>query len=783
VSFERATVPLLSAARGVADKDSAIAEATNREISRIKPQEAYGMDRRYCWAVFVAALLATLVISGCGGGSSTSTGPLTTNITGLANGTVGVPYFVIFTESGGTAPYTWSQVSGGDMPGGLTFSSAGILTGTPTAAGSFGPYVFKVTDTNSATASTGSLSLTISATTLTVTTSSLPSGTIGTPYSVTLAASGGTAPYTWAETSGGALPGGLSLSGAVLSGTPTTAGTYGPYVFTATDSANKTAASGNLSITIAATSATGCTPGGAESQLTSPYAFLVKGSDGNGNPLYIAGSFTPNGQGGITNAAVDYNGLSNGHEQLQVNLANSSYSFSNAGSTNGQGCLSLSFTGLVLTGQADRSSGSTNMQVPANRGRLKTARPEVSSSIVSGVQFSFVLSGTQNGSIIESDFAISGTYASGFLHLQDPTAFQLSSLATNFAFGADGWTATTNPGLERTAIAGTFVNTSGTISAGYADLNVGGTASGEQTGGQGNINSTIDATTGRGTGSYFLALPHGQQLTMDFAFYILNGSDIILLSTDAAANDVSSPLLAGRALVGTSSYTAGPLNGYYLLASQGLEVNGTTAGNLAEIGILNATNGATIPTANFYSNDAGTYTPSSYSGGSYVVEQPASGVPFSGRVSFAGLNATPPVLYLTSGNNSDGGIVGFLVGTDPEASSGILVFQPTGPYSDASVTGHYSASTAEDVDGLNGAYLGLFDFPVLSPGTYSVVSQVTGSVPNTPNLGTISFNADGSGAGNLDGGNFLFVTNGQILFGIPDTGDPLLFILTNGVNP
>src|SRR5207249_4718900 len=54
----------------------------------------------------------------------------------------------------------------------------------------------------------------------------LPSGTVGTSYSQTLAATGGTPPYAWSVISG-SLPAGLTLnvtSGAI-SGTPTTAGT------------------------------------------------------------------------------------------------------------------------------------------------------------------------------------------------------------------------------------------------------------------------------------------------------------------------------------------------------------------------------------------------------------------------------------------------------------------------------------------------------------------------------------------------------------------------------
>ncbi|MCZ8324668.1 MAG: putative Ig domain-containing protein [Sphingomonadaceae bacterium] len=64
---------------------------------------------------------------------------------------------------------------------------------------------------------------------------SLPNGTVAAPYSQTLTASGGTAPYTFAVTAG-ALPPGLSLSPAgVLSGTPTADGGFN-FTVTATDS-------------------------------------------------------------------------------------------------------------------------------------------------------------------------------------------------------------------------------------------------------------------------------------------------------------------------------------------------------------------------------------------------------------------------------------------------------------------------------------------------------------------------------------------------------------------
>jgi Subtilase family/Putative Ig domain len=81
--------------------------------------------------------------------------------TSLASGQVGTMYSATLAATGGVAPYTWS-VSGGTLPAGLTLSSSGAITGTPTAAVSAGSVTFQVADSeNPSETKTATLSMTI----------------------------------------------------------------------------------------------------------------------------------------------------------------------------------------------------------------------------------------------------------------------------------------------------------------------------------------------------------------------------------------------------------------------------------------------------------------------------------------------------------------------------------------------------------------------------------------------------------------------------------------------
>ncbi|GEM_PF-1280016 len=146
-------------------------------------------------------------------------------------GSVGVAYNQSMSGSGGTSPYTFA-VTAGSLPAGLSLSSSGVLSGTPSAAGSFA-FTVTGTDFQQCTAN-HSYTLIIDCPVISITPSSLPAGTISAAYNQSLSASGGTAPYTYAVSSG-TLPPGITLSaGGTLFGTPTTPGNYN-FAVTTTD--------------------------------------------------------------------------------------------------------------------------------------------------------------------------------------------------------------------------------------------------------------------------------------------------------------------------------------------------------------------------------------------------------------------------------------------------------------------------------------------------------------------------------------------------------------------
>lgn len=142
----------------------------------------------------------------------------------------------------GTLPYTWS-ITNGSLPPGLSLSNltsgtcgtitctsanpCGCISGTPNQAGSFS-FTLQVTDSDTPQhrTATKSLSITTNPNSPVITTEFLPQATEEQAYNTTLTATGGKPPYTWSCSSSPSLPGGISISGNTLSGTPHADGNY-----------------------------------------------------------------------------------------------------------------------------------------------------------------------------------------------------------------------------------------------------------------------------------------------------------------------------------------------------------------------------------------------------------------------------------------------------------------------------------------------------------------------------------------------------------------------------
>ncbi|MFA6693081.1 MAG: putative Ig domain-containing protein, partial [Acholeplasmataceae bacterium] len=169
----------------------------------------------------------------------------------LSSGQVGSEFSAALSASGATGITFTSD----DLPAGLTLSSTGTISGTPTTEGT---YMFTVTaSATGAQSAEASITLSIAEVVLPVITFSdvlLSSGQVGSEFSATLSASGATG-ITFTSDD---LPAGLVLSSTgTISGTPTAEGTY---MFTVTASATGAqSAEASITLSVAAEVAeTGC---------------------------------------------------------------------------------------------------------------------------------------------------------------------------------------------------------------------------------------------------------------------------------------------------------------------------------------------------------------------------------------------------------------------------------------------------------------------------------------------------------------------------------------------
>jgi len=242
----------------------------------------------------------------------------------LPNGTVATVYSQTISASGGSAPYTFT-VTAGTLPPGLGLNgSTGLLSGSPSATGSFS-FTITATDGRGCVGSQPYM-VVIACPVIGLSPSILPNGTLSAGYSQTIAASGGTAPYTFAVT-GGNLPPGFSLNGStgVLSGTPVATGSF-PFTITATDASGCAVSQPYTLVLTCPTIALSppSLPNGSVSAAysltisasggTAPYAFAVTGGslppglNLNSSSGVLAGTPTASGSFPFTITAADAHG-------------------------------------------------------------------------------------------------------------------------------------------------------------------------------------------------------------------------------------------------------------------------------------------------------------------------------------------------------------------------------------------------------------------------------------------------------------------------------------------
>jgi hypothetical protein len=414
--------------------------------------------------------------------------------TALPNWTAGFAgYSQTVSATGGTGSKAFAT-SSGTLPTGLTLSSAGVLTGTPSAAGSF---TFGITATDSVGA-TGSMSYTVVINpAVTITTTMLTSASISQPYSQTIPTTGGTGALTFTQT-GGTLPPGLTLSSAgVVSGTPTTLNTYS-FTVKATDTlganATQTITLSVLSLGVTPTTLPNWTvsrPGYSQTLGafggTGPFTFAFTGTLPTGMTLTTGGvlSGTPTTAGSynftVTVTDTAGGGMASQPYTVVINPVVAITTTSLANWTDNQAGYSQT---IATTG------GTAPLNFTLASGTLPTGLTLSSGGVLSGKP---TAAGSYTFSVTAGDVAMS-TASQSYTVVINPAVTITTTSLPNWTVSQSGYNQTLN--VTGGTGAKSFATTSGTVPTGLT-LSAGGVLSGTPTA-AGSFSFTVTATDGVG---------------------------------------------------------------------------------------------------------------------------------------------------------------------------------------------------------------------------------------------------------------------------------------------
>ncbi len=388
--------------------------------------------------------------------------PAITIPTTLPNGIVGTAYSATLSATGGSGTgYTYALVSGLSATG-LSLSTAGLITGTPTVTENPGTFTVKVTDSAGNTA-TVTLTLTITYPNLTITTVSLPSGIVGTAYTTTLAATAGSGTgYTWAVTPGtsslSALGVTLSSSGVLSAATPV-AGTA-TFTVKVTDSASdSTTANFTLTIDPAVTITTTSLPNGTEGT-TYTGTLAASGGSGTGYAWTVISDTGLSAVGLSLSSSGAITGTPNAGESATTFTVQVTDSNGNtAKATLSLTVTAVAFQGQVLSGTQPVTGATIQLYTVGSAGNASAATPMLTQAVTTDPLGMFNLTGLYTCGQSSTGQTLPGTPASSQVYL----------VATGGS--ASTTSSTSNPALVLVAPVGSCSNLTSTTTTPFFILN------------------------------------------------------------------------------------------------------------------------------------------------------------------------------------------------------------------------------------------------------------------------------------------------------------------------
>jgi hypothetical protein len=443
-------------------------------------------------------------------------------------------------------------------------------------------------------------------------------------YTTYISAAGGTAPYTW-TLSTGTLPAGLTLSGSTaattaITGTPTALGSS-TFTLALKDAAGLTT---SITLTLTVAPQTACL-------LSGPFAYLATGFY-NGAAVTRAGSVTVTTTGTIT-GVHDYS------------------------------------DGTHLRPASAVTSG-TCQTLTQNRGQL-----HISSSASGNESFDFATDATLKKGHLQQDDG-TGVIEAGELYFQDSTAFNLATLAGDWAFGGVG----DDGGRHRFAVVGRLtLDAGGVVSAGSADSHAAAPAVAAA------VTGTLAAPDANGRGTTTLTVG---SLALPLAYYVVDANTLLLVSNGTQGG---APRIAGRMTrqSGAGALDSTAFSGASILSLWGSSFVGSvpsatvTAGRLSASTASAGTAAATLG-VEFDVADRGTQS------ANFIFAAQPYTVAANGRTTLAIGSGATLRNFVVYADGAGGGYV--LEPASAVGNFGILDLQAPGPYSDFT-TAYYVGGT------------------------------------------------------------------------------------------